>query len=519
MHQWLTRVDVNVSDNTRIFARYNLQTETQNFPVGLWWRNANQVPYPTAVTAPNRSHSSTVSLTHVFGPSLTSESTFARDLHRLPEPVRGSEPRLALGARLHQPRHLRQRPRPDPVADRLGQRADDVQPGRLRPGPVRQEVADLRRAERDEGQRRAHDEGRRLLRVGQQQPAGQRRLERPPGSRARGPPAPPATTSRTCSPASSPSTASSRRTSSATWPTTSSRATSRTAGRRTNRLTIDGGLRLSHLGGWYERNGVGMAVFDPGALQLAGAGHDVPRPHVDGHQPRRPDVGRRGAERLLSRRASASPMTCSGDGSTLLRGGYGMFNFHDAQGPYSGFIDLPYGVTFTNVDQQSAAVATSRTSIRTRSPASAARSSSTDDKQPRTQSWSFTVQRRLPYQMTIEAGYVGSKSDRLLNDGINNLNIVPFGAMLNDPTGDPNHYRPLPRVRRTCRCRSTRTTRTTTRCRCCSAGRARSSATPRRTRGRRRSASAAAARGRRRSRRATSAIRPTACSATTARTC
>ena len=60
MHQWLTRVDVNVSDNTRMFARYNLQTEEQNFPVGLWWRNGNQVPYPTEVTAPNRSHSSTV---------------------------------------------------------------------------------------------------------------------------------------------------------------------------------------------------------------------------------------------------------------------------------------------------------------------------------------------------------------------------------------------------------------------------------------------------------------------------
>ncbi len=66
----------------------------------------------------------------------------------------------------------------------------------------------------------------------------------------------------------------------------------------------------------------------------------------------------------------------------------------------------------------------------------------TDNRQPRTQSWSFTVQRRLPYQMTIEAGYVGSKSDRLLNDGINNLNNVPLGAMLNDPTGDPNNYRP-----------------------------------------------------------------------------
>ena len=77
MQQWLTRVDVNVSDNTRIFAHYGLQSETQNFPVGLWWRNDKQVPYPTAVTAPNRSHSMTTSLTHVFGPSLTTESTFA----------------------------------------------------------------------------------------------------------------------------------------------------------------------------------------------------------------------------------------------------------------------------------------------------------------------------------------------------------------------------------------------------------------------------------------------------------
>ena len=66
----------------------------------------------------------------------------------------------------------------------------------------------------------------------------------------------------------------------------------------------------------------------------------------------------------------------------------------------------------------------------------------TDDQQPRTQSWSFTLQRRLPYQMTIEAGYVGSKSDRLLNSGLDNINIVPFGAMLSNPTGDPNVFRP-----------------------------------------------------------------------------
>ena len=45
--QWMSRVDFNISDNTKLFVRYNLQRETQQFPVGLWWRNGNQVPYPT----------------------------------------------------------------------------------------------------------------------------------------------------------------------------------------------------------------------------------------------------------------------------------------------------------------------------------------------------------------------------------------------------------------------------------------------------------------------------------------
>ena len=75
----------------------------------------------------------------------------------------------------------------------------------------------------------------------------------------------------------------------------------------------------------------------------------------------------------------------SGDGSTLLRGGYGMFNFHDAQGPYSGFIDLPYGVTFTNVANSPLLRRRRRTSTRTRSRASAARFSrpTTSSRAPR----------------------------------------------------------------------------------------------------------------------------------------
>src|SRR5262245_9960865 len=76
MKQTLTRVDYNISEKTKFFARYNVQTELQQFPVGLWWRNHRQVPYPTPVEAPNRSDSVSASLTQIFTPTLTNEVVF-----------------------------------------------------------------------------------------------------------------------------------------------------------------------------------------------------------------------------------------------------------------------------------------------------------------------------------------------------------------------------------------------------------------------------------------------------------
>ena len=74
--QWMSRVDYSISDNTKLFVRYNLQRETQQFPVGLWWRQTDQVPYPTPVEGKNRSDCVTASLTHVFSPTMTNEFVF-----------------------------------------------------------------------------------------------------------------------------------------------------------------------------------------------------------------------------------------------------------------------------------------------------------------------------------------------------------------------------------------------------------------------------------------------------------
>ena len=105
MQQRLTRVDVNVSDNTRIFAATTCRPRRRTS------RSACGGATPTRCRTrrrdgANRSHSTTASLTHVFGPpSLTSESTFGLTFidfpNQLEDPSRVS--RSALG---HQPRHL-----------------------------------------------------------------------------------------------------------------------------------------------------------------------------------------------------------------------------------------------------------------------------------------------------------------------------------------------------------------------------------------------------------------------------
>jgi len=72
--QWVVRGDWNVSDNTKVFVRYNYQREIQRFPVGLWWRNTGQVPYPTPILGKNKSDSWTGTITHVFSPTMTNET-------------------------------------------------------------------------------------------------------------------------------------------------------------------------------------------------------------------------------------------------------------------------------------------------------------------------------------------------------------------------------------------------------------------------------------------------------------
>ncbi len=439
MHQWLSRVDVNISNNTRIFARYNLQAEEQNFPVGLWWRNGAQVPYPSEVTAPNRSHSGTVSLTKVFGNTLTTESTFGVTYIDFPNQFRDPTKvsRSALG--YTNPGIYQSGLDQIPSLTGWGNGPTLYNPGGFDPVlfATKWLISGAQNVTKVAGSHTLKA-GAYYEWVNNKQPGnGDSNGRLILGSSAVG---------------SSGNYFSDLLTGTLSEYGEQSpnivrdmsynifEVYAQDSWKAKDRLTLEYGLRISHLGPWTERGGQGMAVFDPVLYDAATPTTQFPGLTWTGRDPGIPLSGVKVKSLSWGPRVGAA-YDLFGTGKTLLRGGFGIFNFHDPQGPFSGFIDLPYGVTLTSAQNiQLSRVPTVNPNAQ---PGFTGAIAVDDDRLPRTRSWSFTVQQRIPFQMTVEAGYVGSKSDRLLNDGMNNINIVPFGAMINDPNGDQNRYRPL----------------------------------------------------------------------------
>lgn len=88
MNQWqnVARVDLSISDNTKLYVRVNTSRESANNPMGVWSSSTGNeiVPAPTVAVANNTADSIAGSLTHVFSPTLTSETTISWGKVKMP---------------------------------------------------------------------------------------------------------------------------------------------------------------------------------------------------------------------------------------------------------------------------------------------------------------------------------------------------------------------------------------------------------------------------------------------------
>ncbi len=434
--QFFTRIDYNISDNTKLFVRYNFQNERQLFPVGLWWRNGNQVPYPTEIVGKNRSDSISVGLTKVFSPTMTNEFVFGYTAIKFPnvfnDPAKVDRTKLGMDFPGLFKNGVTQIPS---ITGWGGDIATLLNPGGFEAGGSRGLFADKYLPTISNNLTKVW--GTHTTKVGgfwefviNDQPANGNTN----GLAAF-----------------------------ANWGgnTTGSQYADLLTGRiasygeqtfnRLNnigsniyelfvqddwkvnrRLTLNLGLRASHFGAWYDREGYGFAVYDP-ALYKAGQGSTDYNGFTWNKRNSNYSNSGFGTKPFYVAPRFGMAYDVFGTGKTIVRGGWGQFYYSDFQ--FTVGLDVSAGVRSASISNTtfSDLAATKATGDL---PTLAAGVNPKDDKRPKVQSYSFTIAQRLPGSSIMEVAYVGNQATNSLNrsnpgaltNGIN-PNAVPAGAL------------------------------------------------------------------------------------------
>ncbi|HEY1984075.1 MAG TPA: carboxypeptidase-like regulatory domain-containing protein [Terracidiphilus sp.] len=467
--QWAIRGDWSISDNTKVFVRYNYQREIQQFPVGLWWRNTDQVPYPTPIEGRNSSDSISGTLTHVFNQSMTNETivayTFVGFPNVLADPSKVDRTKVGYGYQGLFKNGVAQIPSFGQYGP--SEAAFVFNPGGFEAGGASQglyadkwmpSVSDALTKvvgphtfkaggfyEWIRNSQPANNDTNGLLQVSATSTFsyGNEYADLLTGN------------------LSNYTETNKNRINDihyTTW-----EFFGQDSWKVTHKLTLDIGMRFSHFSPWIDGEGFGYSIFDVSQFNPGCASS----PTFCGFEWHAKDksvpVGGFPARALFYQPRLGAAYDVHGTGRTVLRGGWGRFYYHSGQ--FTNGLDASAGVSTANLSPSNwvgasgcptnpstgAPLFTAYLSCLNLSatPASPAAVDSKDNNQPYTDSWSATVDQATPWQGLMELAYVGNRSRELQNTtggAGGNINLVPLGSMLtatNPGSANANLYRPL----------------------------------------------------------------------------
>jgi len=459
--QWMSRVDYSISDNTKLFIRYNLQKETQEFPVGLWWRNGNQVPYPTPILGKNQSNSVTASLTHVFSPTMTNEFVFAYTFVGFPnvfqDPSKVDRTKVGYSYQGIFKNTIAQIPSFgggaesalifNPGGFELGGNSQGLYADKYMPswsdtltwvkGTHTIKAGLFWEWIRNAQPGNDNTNGNLGFANWNSTTFGNDYADMLYGNLSNGY-----------------NQTNFNRVNDESYQTDEFFV--QDSWKATRRLTLELGLRLTHFQPWADREGFGFAVFIPSdynsnctPIQYCGFEWHAKDSKIP--------VGGFPTRALLYQPRLGVAYDLSGQGKTVLRGGWGRYYYHSGQ--FTNGLDVTAGVEgigLGNVLNGQPLLARNLAAVNVAAQAASPSAlNPNNDKQAYTDNWNFTVSQRTPWSGLLEAAYVGNRSRDLLNNsnagaGVN-VNLVPVGAMLSSKNGgvDPNsltanNFRPMP---------------------------------------------------------------------------
>ena len=493
--QFTTREDYNISDSTKLFVRYNYQKETQLFPVGLWWRNGAQVPYPTSVAGKNRSQSISGSLTHVFSPTMTNETVVAYTLVKFPnvfsDPAKVNRTNVGYNVQGLFKNGVTQIPSFGSFGNET---ALIFNPGGFEAGGASQGLY-ANKYMPSVGDTLTKVWGKHTIKGGffwewirNAQPAnndtnGQLQFQSSNNSLY--------TTGDSYADevlgiASHYDETTQNRINDIAY--NSYEFFAQDDWKVTKRLTVNVGLRFSHIQPWYDRKNFGFAIFDLNAYNSGGGASCTGAPTFCGYLWHAKDssvpLSGYPTRSLFYQPRLGAAYDLFGNGKTVLRGGWGRYYFHTGQ--FTSGLDASAGVKSTSFDGKvSTGTSTSQPILVNALPASLASMApwntasanagldtvnfsavasgpaavdGKDNEMAYTDNWNFTVSHQMPWSSLFELSYIGNRTEDIPSSGNGgsvgfntlNINLVPVGAMLSSNNGgiDPaklsaDSFRPI----------------------------------------------------------------------------
>jgi hypothetical protein len=203
------------------------------------------------------------------------------------------------------------------------------------------------------------------------------------------------------------------------------------------RFTLDYGLRVDHLGPWVDQAPQGAAVFNPSAYNASAPAIDLTGFEWHSIDASVPLSGTKSRLAFLDPRFGFA-YDIFGTGKTVIRGGFGMYRYHDEQNVQAGALGVSAGAYTYSVPSPPNGAPQTFNYIAGIQPSAVLPGSlltlqENDTEQPRTMSYSFTISQRMPWSSTAEVAYVGNKADYLSNYNqplVGQLNNIPAGTLL-----------------------------------------------------------------------------------------